>query len=129
MGMKRGLAMKKMRSLKRTRTTYSFVITSPPDSSFTSTQNSREESVVFQMLLLTIFVLSISIATVTVSKVGVVWDAVVLDAVAVPTSVMASVPVQSPAYRDTVAAFPVPISYDMVTSLVESDVKSTAASS
>ena len=48
--------------------TYSSVMTSPPDSSVTARQNSREESRSSQMLLPTIFVLSKSIETSIVSK-------------------------------------------------------------
>ena len=50
------------------RATYSSVMTSPPDSSVTARQNSREESRSSQMLLPTIFVLSKSIETSIVSK-------------------------------------------------------------
>ena len=109
------------------RATYSSVMTSPPDSSVTARQNSREESRASQMLLPTIFVLSKSIDTSIVSK-G-LPEVVANDVVAKPATSMAVSVLQSAlAYKFNTGVCPAPISYDMTTSLVELGVKSTAAS-
>lgn len=107
--------------------TYSSVMTSPPDSSFTARQNSRELSTSFQILEPTIFVLSTSIKTVRVSKGE---PTVVVDAVVATSAVTAVSALQSAlAYSSTVGGFPVPITYVRTTSLlVELVVKSTATS-
>ena len=108
--------------------TYSSVMTSPPDSSVTARQNSREESRSSQMLLPTIFVLSKSIETSIVSK-G-LPEVVANDVVAKPATSMAVSVLQSAlAYKFNTGVCPVPIVYDRVTSLlVELAVKSGAAS-
>ena len=107
--------------------TYSSVMTSPPDSSVTARQNSREESRSSQMLLPTIFVLSKSIETSIVSK-G-LPEVVVNDVVAKPVVTAVSVLQSALAYKFNTGVCPVPIVYDRVTSLlVELAVKSGAAS-
>jgi len=92
------------------RTTYSSVMTSPPDSSVTARQNSREESPAFQMLLVAISVLSISIPTAIVSK-G-LPEVVVNDVVAKPVVTAVSVLQSALAYKFNTGVFPVPIVYD-----------------
>jgi len=104
-------------------------MTIPPDSSVTARQNSREESVASQMLLPAIFALSISIPTVRVSKLESSETACeTIAGVATPVVTAVSVLQSGLAYKFNTGVCPAPIVYDKVTSLVELDVKSTAAS-
>ena len=106
-------------------------MTSPPFSSVTARQNSREESTLFQILLLVISALSISIPTVRVSKVESPVETTCETTAGVATPVVAAVvALQSAlAYKFNVGVLSAPIKYDKTTSLVELVVKSGTASS